>query len=147
MIAHLFGPIEGRRHDAFMLGASGLKQKLTRFNQQNGQPFVIYGDPAYGISCNILGPFRGSQLTPQQHEFNKSMSGVRVSVEWVFGKINQYFTYVDFKRNNKILLQPIGKYYAIAALLTNCHTCVYGSQTSSFFEVQPPSLECYLSNS
>ena len=75
------------------------------------------------------------------------MSGVRVSVEWVFGKINQYFTYVDFKRNNKILLQPIGKYYAIAALLTNCHTCVYGSQTSSFFEVQPPSLECYLSNS
>ena len=28
LIAHMFGPIEGRRHDAFMLSISGLPCKL-----------------------------------------------------------------------------------------------------------------------
>lgn len=146
LIAHLFGPIEGKRHDAFMLGESGLAQKLIRYNQASGLPYVVYGDPAYGISRNILAPFRGAQLTIAEKDFNKSMSQVRISVEWTFGKISQYFTYVDLKRNNKILLQPVGKYYAVAALLTNCHTCVYGSLTTTFFNVTPPSLESYLSN-
>lgn len=146
LIVNLFGPIEGRRHDAYMLAESGLAPQLTQFNQTNGQPYVLYGDPAYGLSRNILAPYRGAQLTQQQKDFNKSMSQVRICVEWVFGKICQYFTYVDFKRSNKILLLPVGKHYTVAALLTNCHTCLYGSQTSSFFNVHPPSLEQYLSN-
>ena len=74
LIANMFGPIEGRRHDAFMLGASGLTEKLCRSDQPNGQPHVIYGDPAYGISRNILAPFCGAQLTPHERDFNKSMS-------------------------------------------------------------------------
>ena len=53
----MFGPIEGRRHDAFMLGVSGLSAKLRRFVQPNGEPYVIYGDPAYGITQNIVAPF------------------------------------------------------------------------------------------
>ena len=130
----------------FMLAESGLAPKLYQYNQGNGQPYVVYRDPAYGISRNILAPFRGAQLTTTEQDFNKSMSQVRISVEWTFGKITQYFTYVDLKRNNKVLLQPVGKYYIVAALLTNCHTCVYGSLTTSFFNVAPPSLESYLSN-
>ena len=77
----MFGPIEGRQHDAFMLGASGLAQKLQTFEQPNGQPYVIYGDPAYGVSRNIHAPFRGAQLSRQQQDFNQSMSRVRISVE------------------------------------------------------------------
>ena len=57
LIAHLFGSIEGKRHDAFMLAENGLASKLMRFNQANGQPYIVYGDPAYGISRNILAPF------------------------------------------------------------------------------------------
>ena len=143
----MFGPIEGRIHDAFMLGASGLAQKLHRFNQPNGQPYVIYGDPAYGVSSHILAPYRGSQLSQQQADFNKAMSKVRVSVEWTFGKVCQYFSYIDFKRNQKVLLQPVAKYYLVASLLTNCHTCLYGSLTSTFFDMDPPTLATYLSNS
>ncbi|KAK3733408.1 hypothetical protein QZH41_012167, partial [Actinostola sp. cb2023] len=99
LIAHLFGPIEGRRHDAFMLGVSGLTARLQRFVKQNGEPYVIYGDPAYGITRNIFGPI------PCQ--------------------LANYF---------------------VASLLINCHTCLYGSVTSSYFEVDPPSLDKYLSN-
>ena len=58
-IAHMFGPIEGRRNDAFMLGVSGLADKLQRLLTPMGEPYVIYGDPAYGLACNILAPFCG----------------------------------------------------------------------------------------
>ena len=142
----MFGPIEGRRHDAFMLSVSGLPNKLRPLNQPNGEPYVLYGDPAYGVSRNILSPFRGVNLSPQEHEFNQRLSAVRVSVEWGFGKILQHFSYLGFKKNQKVLLQPVRKYYLVGTILTNCHTCLYGSQTSTFFNISPPTLETYLSN-
>lgn len=46
-----------------MLGASGLTEKLRRFQRSDGEPYVIYGDPVYGLTRNILAPFRGAQLT------------------------------------------------------------------------------------
>ncbi|XP_078378299.1 uncharacterized protein LOC144661419 isoform X1 [Oculina patagonica] len=146
LIAHMFGPIEGRRHDAFMLGASGLATKLRRFQRPSGEPYVIYGDPAYGLALNILSPFRGANLTDDQQEFNARMSKLRVSVEWGFGKICQNFACLDFEKNLKVLLQPVAKYYLVATILTNCHTCLYGSQTSTYFDLEPPLLETYLSN-
>ena len=105
---------------------------VGKFEQANGQPYVIYGDPAYGVSRNILAPFCGSQLSRQQADFNKAMSKVRVSVEWTIGKTCQYFSYIDFKKNQNVLLQPVAKYYLVASLLTNCHTCLYGSLTTHF---------------
>lgn len=103
LIAHMFGPIEGRRHDAFMLGVSGLSDKLQRFWKPNGEPYVIYGDLAYGLARNILAPFRGTQLTNDEQEFNREMSKVRTSVEWGFGKICQNFAFLDFKKNFNLL--------------------------------------------
>ena len=146
LIAHMFGPIEGRRHAAFILSASGLPNKLRSISRPNGEPYVLYGDPAYGLSRNIVSPFRGHGLGLRERAFNRDMSSVRVSVEWSFGKLVQYYAYLDLKKNQKILLQPIGKYYLVGAILTNCHTCLYGSVTTTFFGVKPPSLETYLSN-
>ena len=83
----MFGPVEGKRHDGFMLSVSGLPNKLRLLEQPNGQPYVLYGDPAYGVSRNVLSPFQGVHMTPQQQEFNRKMSAVRVSVEWTFGKV------------------------------------------------------------
>ena len=142
----MFGPIERKRHDAFKLGVSGLADKLRRFQRPNGEPYVIYGDPAYGLSRNILAPYRGVRLTDDQQEFNSQMSKMRCCVEWGFGKISQLFAFLDFKKNLKVLLQPIGKYYLVAVILINCHTCLYGSQTGTYFNLDPPTLETYLSN-
>ena len=127
-----------------MLGVSGLLPQLQRITKPNGDPYVIYGDPAYGISRHIISSFRGAHLTPLQQQFNSDISKVRTSVEWGFGKISQFFAYLDFHKNLKVLLQPVGKYYGVGAHLTNCHTCLYGSVTSSFFGLEPPSLESYL---
>jgi nuclease HARBI1 len=58
------------------------------------------------------------------------MSAVCECVEWGFGKISGNFAFLDFKKNLKLLLQPVGHYYLVGRLLTNVHTCLYGSQTS-----------------
>ena len=71
------------------------------------------------------------------------LSRVRISVEWQFGVITSIFAGVDFKQNLQLLLSPIGKYYTVAALLTNAHTTCYGCVTSSFFGMAPPTLEDY----
>ena len=52
----MFGPIEGKRHDAFMLGVSGLSNKLNRLQKPNGDPYVIYGDPALMVSQGTFWP-------------------------------------------------------------------------------------------
>ena len=70
-----------------MLSVSGILDKIRPLTQPNGEPYVLYGDPAYGVSRNILSPFRGQRLMPAEQEFNRAMSAVRVSVEWTFGKI------------------------------------------------------------
>ncbi|XP_067025122.1 uncharacterized protein [Acropora muricata] len=145
LIANLFLPVAGRHHDAFMLHESNLIPRLQA--KSAALPiFTLYGDPAYPLCQHSLGPYRGAQLTPDQQLFNERMSKVRESVEWSFGKVVQYFAFLDFKKNLKVLLQPVGKYYVVGSLLINCHTCLYGSVTSSYFGLQPPDLGTYLRN-
>jgi len=123
---------------------SSLLVKLQQYSfRQNGQPLCVYGDPAYPMRVHLQSPFHHEQLTDDQKAFNASMSSVRVAVEWVFGDIVTYFAFLDFKKNLKIGLSPVGKMYCICALLRNAHTCLYGSTTSSFFDLQPPTIQEY----
>ena len=61
------------------------------------------------------------------------MSKARVSVEWVFGDILEYSSFLDLKKDLKVGPSAIGKMYVICALLRNAHSCVYGSTTSTSF--------------
>jgi len=53
---------------------------LIKFRQHpfnlNGRPLCIYGDSAYPIRPQLMGPFRGATITPDQYEFNQAMSKV-----------------------------------------------------------------------
>lgn len=144
LIANLFGPIEGRRHDSFMLRESGLLDQLEmRSYDPQRHILCIYGDPAYPLRPHLQCPFKGGNITVEQEAYNRSMSSVRVSVEWVFGDIVNRFKYVDFKKNQQVCLSACGKMYLVSGLLTNAHTCLYGNSTASFFGLDPPSLEQY----
>lgn len=72
------------------------------------------------------------------------MKVLRVSVEWGFQKIVSLFAFVDFKKNQKLLLSDIETFYKCVVLLTNCHTCLYGSQTGEYFNIMAPALENYI---
>lgn len=140
----LFGPVEGKRHDSAMLAMSGLLPKLQQLAiNPNGDTLCVYGDPAYPLRPQLQAPFPTNGLTPMQKGYNSAMSTVRVSVEWVFKEIINYFKFLDFKKNLKIELSAVGKTYIVCALLTNARTCLYRGQTSDFFRVDPPSLEEY----
>ena len=84
-----------------MLADSNLLQELQRHAYTPGpmaRPLCIYGDPAYPLRIHLQAPFRDRMLNPQMQEFNRSMSSLIVSVEWLFGDIANYFKFIDLKR-------------------------------------------------
>ena len=88
LVANLYGPVEGKRHDSGILAMSGLLDALQRYSvSPYGNTLCIYGDPAYALRPCFQAPFRGAVLTPDQQVRNKSIKEVRVSVEWIFGDI------------------------------------------------------------
>ena len=72
------------------------KLLLTLLNL--GNPYCIYGDPAYPLRVHLQAPFRNRALTPQMMDFNQSMSSVRESVEWLFNDVTNYFKFLDLKK-------------------------------------------------
>jgi hypothetical protein len=109
LIANLSGPYEGKRHDSTMLHQSGLLPLLEQHAFYNGVPLSLYGDPAYPLGVHLQGPFKDRHPTPEMGLFNKAMNSVRVSVEWMFGSICNYFAFIDMKKQQKINLSAIGK--------------------------------------
>ncbi|XP_067122849.1 uncharacterized protein, partial [Centruroides vittatus] len=99
-----------------------------------------------GTIANLFGP-----IEERRHDsgilFNSRMSSVRVCAEWVFVKIIQIFAFLDLKKkkkNLKLYLQSVGKAYIVGTLLTDCHTCLYGSATSDYFNcLSLPKLDKY----
>ena len=101
---------------------SGLLDELQQYSHSpTGEPLCIYGDPAYPQRIWLQNPYRDGHLTDEQHQFNASMSSVRVAVEWVFGDIVTYFALLDYKRDLKIGLSPVGKLYSGGHCTTNCN--------------------------
>ena len=111
-----------------------------------GAPYQLYGDTAYPQSQWIGGPFRHSALSPDESLFNERMSSTRITNEWGFGRIKLNWAFLDFENGQKVYLNDVAKYWPVAQILTNCHTCLYGNQTGWYFDEQPPKLEAYLSN-
>lgn len=129
-----------------MLAESNLLTSLEHHAfSPDGEPMCLYGDPAYPLRVHLQAPFRGALMTPDMEEFNKSMSSVRVSVEWGFGEVTRSFKCLDFKSNLKLGLSSVGKMYLVAAIIQNAMSCLYGNQTSKFFDLEAPSIEEYFS--
>ena len=106
-----------------MLADSGLLNDVGNFAfSPAGQPMCVYGDPAYPLRIHLQAPYSQGRLTQQMEDYNKAMSAVRVSVEWLFGDIINSFKFLDYKKNLKIGLSSVGKN-------------VYCTE---FFDLEPP---------
>lgn len=146
LIISLKGAYEGRRHDAGILRDSGLLQELQQYVVFPDQEFVLYGDEGYGLRDLLIRPFTQHEinLDPNRQIFNNNMRAMRVTVEWGFGKVVQLFAFLDFRKNQKLLVQEVSRMYKVGVLLTNCHTCLYGGNNCQYFNINPPQLEEYL---
>jgi hypothetical protein len=147
IIESLFGPIEGRHHDKWILDESEILRTLENAgfkDEQTGNTFYLYGDAAYPLHPNLLSPIRSLKRTPVEAEFNRSYSSVRVSVEHSFSLITQIWTALDFKRYEQALLISVGTRYKVAAILTNIYTILNGgNKISSYFGCRTISLQEY----
>ena len=77
LITSLFGTVTSRRHDIRMVVDSGLLQELSQYSfAPDGTPLCVYGDPVYPLCIHLQGPFKGTNLTPAEQQFNKAMSHV-----------------------------------------------------------------------
>lgn len=146
IIVSLKGAYPGRRHDAGIFRETGLYNELEQVaNFGPNEKFCLYGDQAYGLMDLLITPYQGrpADLQLYQQQFNQSMKRLRVSVEWGFQKVVGQFAFIDFRKNQKLLMQDVESMYKTAVLLTNCHTCLYGSQTATYFNIVPPNINLY----
>ena len=72
------------------------------------------------------------------------MSQLRVSVEWIFWNILDYFKFLDFKKELKLRLSAVGKMCIVCTLMQNARTCMYGNETASYFDMKPGVIEDYI---
>ena len=133
------GPVEYFRYDRALLAMPQIDPQLKQFSREhNGRPMCIYDDSGYPHRPQLQGPFKGNNLRPLQKQYNKALSEVRTSTEWAFGDIVNYFSFMGFKKNLKVELSTVGKMYIVCALLTNPHTYLCKSMTSTYFDLDPP---------
>lgn len=85
------GPVEGRRHDIYVLRQSRILDLLEEACDGDND-LVIFGDKGYAQAGRLRAAYKGAQLTDEQKEFNLEMSRVREAVEWSFKVPSAMFT-------------------------------------------------------
>jgi hypothetical protein len=90
--------------------------------------------------------FKSSSTTPEKIALNASMSKVRVTVEWTFRDVKQYFTHADVPRKLRLRVTPAGLWYVCAVMLWNFRVYLYGSQATQYFEFVPIEISEYLAH-
>ena len=89
-----------------MLAMSGLLPQLRQHSRDpQGNVLCIHEDSTYPLHPQLMCPFQGAVLTPDEQHFNTSMSEVRVSVEWIFNDIINYFKFMDLKKLLQLVQQ------------------------------------------
>ncbi|PXF46215.1 hypothetical protein BWQ96_04000 [Gracilariopsis chorda] len=144
LIFHIFGPVEGRRHDMMVYRHSNINEELSTTLCIDGTQYYIYGDPAYVIRPYLIVGYGGALLTEEQKQFNKEISACRIAVEWAFKDIKKYFSHVSSAKKMRIGCTPAALWYFVSALVWNFHACLHGSQSATASNSAAPTLEEYI---
>jgi hypothetical protein len=145
LTADMYGPMSVRRNDLRLLGDSEIELELEGLQLDWDRKVIIFGDSIYPI-----GEFLKSYLTnPGNNDristHNGAMKSVRISIEWNYATTAALFEYVkDVKKLRLLRKRTTVKIYTVCTILRNCHVCLYGSQSSIYFNIVPPSLSDYI---
>jgi hypothetical protein len=77
---------------------------------------------------------------------NYRMSGIRQSIEHMYGQLFDLFRLLKMPRQFKLYHEGQLAYHVgvICFFILNCCTCLNGSPCNSMFNTEPPSLQEYL---
>ena len=110
----------------------------------SNQKFVVFEDKGFAASDVVYIPFHQHKLTTALWvPFDKLHKAVCIAIEWSFGKIKTIFPLLQHINTQCILLYKVGLWHHVSVLLTNAHSCCYGNQTSTYFNLRPLDLEAY----
>ena len=103
--------------------------------------FQIFGDPAYGVSNQILSPYAGAgERTEEELEWNAAMATVRIEVEHGFGIVANTWQFLNAGWKMQVYRSPCGRYYRAGVLFTNVINCMQYNQVAQYFDCEPPTL-------
>jgi len=144
------GPEPGFKTDTMVWRDCRFRHRLERImlnREAHGrQRLFLYAEKIYRTNQLIVAAFsrRQGHLQPWMVIENSIMSRIRVAAEWVFGIIFGKFKYLDFAKGQKLQEVSVPKFYIVATLLSNAHTCMYGGPNHTrYFNCEPPSVEDY----
>ena len=150
LLCDFWGPHCGRRADGHMFRCSGFLDRMRQLSHSVRKVMCVYGDPAYCRGDHVSKGYLGA-CTPAQARWTTKMNAIRETVEWGFMLVVRDWSFIDFKKNLKLGLQPISMMYIVAVLLTNVKSCLMaekydglGNEIANKFRVSPPSVRKYL---
>lgn len=105
----------------------------------------LYADKIYSTGELIKAAFsrRQGNLQDWMVRENRIMSGVRIGVEWTFGLVIGQSKYISFAKGQQLQKVSVPKFYYVAVLLSNAHTCMYGTLHTKYFDCEPPTVDEY----
>ena len=82
IIVNLHGPVWGKTYDGAMSTMSNVYNQMFQYSRKaNGEVLCIYGGPTYPLHPQLQDTLKNQNLTPQQADFNNSISALRTLVE------------------------------------------------------------------
>jgi len=143
------GPFAGTKNDAAIFRDERIEHKLRKRLQAVNAGHAIgdcvcaAADGAFPLSDVVQSRITGISSVAAV-AYNHTFSQLRECVEWGFDKLYTIWAHIAFYMKMSTGTSPCGKIVKVAFLLINCHTCLYGSQQSHAFQVDPPLIEEYL---
>jgi hypothetical protein len=155
MIPAVYGPVSCRRNERLIINWSNVDDSLINLNREvlnivNPRDWyrAYYDD---GIARTFYPCHRSrhqAPLTLRQFQENERMKAMRITVEWSYTQVKALWAVAD-NHKNKFKLETdhhlIFAQIRLAHLFSNCVTCRRGNQTSTYFGLDAPSLDQYLS--
>lgn len=129
MIFHASGPYSARHNDAFLYGRSHIEHSLHQLQEDQEEQYRIMGDAAYGVT-EYVSPLKNPKL--------------RISIEWNYHEVKDYYQMVNYKRFFKVKASNIADMFLVALLLHNVHVSMNGSESSVYYQVDPPTFEDWI---
>ena len=147
MTEDLYGPTSLRRNDTILLRESNINSRFASLQQGHEEQYIIMGDSAYKKNTHITSYHSKNSMIQDYIKWNKAMKHVRISIEWNYGTCASLFSYIRRPEKMKLLAsERVSKIYTVAILFKNFHVCLYGCQTSKYFDMPIPDnmLENYI---